>query len=345
VGLARNFGAYLIGNLVEPLVRLGDWAEATRLAQEVAAIGLTGIFAASVQDLLGYMAVKTGRLDDALRHVRTAQRQLGDNHEPQFTQALLYIEAEVARGRGDLDSAAQLVAAGLAGSSSWSARYSWPLIWLGARIAGDGAVRARDRHEEPRAVTGTQGPDDAPVGDIGASSPAAMAYRALAAAEDLRRLGEPAVAAWQEALEAWEVATDIWPLTYAQYRLAEALCSEGERPTAIRLLREAASTADRLGARPLHEDILALAHRARIDLAPIGDQVADGKGPVPFGLTDREREVLGLVAAGRSNGQIATALFISPKTASVHVSNILAKLGAAGRGDEVALARERGWLD
>ncbi|WSL21965.1 LuxR C-terminal-related transcriptional regulator [Streptomyces sp. NBC_01283] len=57
-----------------------------------------------------------------------------------------------------------------------------------------------------------------------------------------------------------------------------------------------------------------------------------------LGLTTREREVLRLVAAGRSNRRIAEELFISPKTASVHVSNILAKLGASGRGEAAAIA-------
>ncbi len=61
-----------------------------------------------------------------------------------------------------------------------------------------------------------------------------------------------------------------------------------------------------------------------------------------LGLTQREREVLDLVAAGRTNRQIADALFISSKTASVHVSNILAKLGVANRGEAAALARELG---
>jgi DNA-binding NarL/FixJ family response regulator len=56
-------------------------------------------------------------------------------------------------------------------------------------------------------------------------------------------------------------------------------------------------------------------------------------------LTEREQEVLDLLAAGRSNREIAAALFISPKTASVHVSNILAKLGAASRTEAAALAR------
>jgi DNA-binding CsgD family transcriptional regulator len=59
---------------------------------------------------------------------------------------------------------------------------------------------------------------------------------------------------------------------------------------------------------------------------------------VPLGLTAREFEVLRLVADGRSNPEIAARLFISAKTASVHVSNILAKLGVASRGEAAAAA-------
>ena len=62
----------------------------------------------------------------------------------------------------------------------------------------------------------------------------------------------------------------------------------------------------------------------------------------PFGLTDRELEVLALIAAGRSNGEIAGSLFISRKTASVHVSNILGKLGVAGRVEAAGVAHRLG---
>jgi DNA-binding CsgD family transcriptional regulator len=93
------------------------------------------------------------------------------------------------------------------------------------------------------------------------------------------------------------------------------------------------------------DDVVALARRARVPLEDAPPGLPGEAGRVPFGLTDREREVLALVAAGRSNGQIATTLFISPKTASVHVSNILAKLGASGRTEAAAIARRRGLLD
>ncbi|TFV90009.1 helix-turn-helix transcriptional regulator [Blastococcus sp. CT_GayMR16] len=337
VGLSRSLGAFLTGNLVEPLVRLGEWDEAQRLAHDSLTTGLAGVFAASLHELLGYVATLTGRHDEALVHVRTARRQLGESREPQFTQALAFIEADVARAQGDLETAASLVASGVADTTTWSSRYAWPLLWLGARIDADSATRAMDRRE---AVSAPAEPGELPDVDL-VPAPATNAYRALRNAERLRLAGAAAVPAWEEAVRAWEQATDVWPLAYARYRLAEARCGAGDRSAAAELLREAARTSERLGARPLHDDVLALARRARIDLDPAGEPVA-AEGPVPFGLTDREREVLALVAAGRSNGQIATALFISPKTASVHVSNILAKLGVSGRIEAAAVAHRLG---
>ena len=76
VGLSRSFGEYLMGNLMEPLVRLGEWPEAERLADEVVVGDLRGVFGATVQELLGYLAVQSGRLDAALQHVREARRRL-----------------------------------------------------------------------------------------------------------------------------------------------------------------------------------------------------------------------------------------------------------------------------
>ncbi|PWS50358.1 hypothetical protein DLE01_18655, partial [Streptomyces sp. FT05W] len=105
----------------------------------------------------------------------------------------------------------------------------------------------------------------------------------------------------------------------------------------------------RLGAVPLVENIELLAGRGRIALAgqdgTLGDEPARPAEPVPavdaiesFGLTSREQEVHRLVAAGYTNRRIAEELYISPKTASVHVSNILAKLNVSSRGEAAALA-------
>ena len=245
----------------------------------------------------------------------------------------------MARAQGDLVAAAEHTAAGLAESTAWSARYSWPLIWIGSRIAADAAVRGRDRHEPPVVTIEPHVPSTHLDSYVGSSSPAARAYRALTDAEGLRRDGAPAVAGWQAAVAAWSEATDAWPLAYARFRLGEALCGVEDRAAAAGVLRSAATAAERMGAQPLLEEVRALARRARV---PLDDAAAPPSSGTPFGLTEREREVLALVAAGRSNGQIATTLFISPKTASVHVSNILAKLGVAGRVEAAALAHRHG---
>ncbi len=200
-------------------------------------------------------------------------------------------------------------------------------------------MRGRDRHEPPVVTIEPHVPSTHLDSYVGSSSPAARAYRALTDAEGLRRDGAPAVAGWQAAVAAWSEATDAWPLAYARFRLGEALCGVEDRAAAAGVLRSAATAAERMGAHPLLEEVRALARRARV---PLDDAAAPPSSGTPFGLTEREREVLALVAAGRSNGQIATTLFISPKTASVHVSNILAKLGVAGRVEAAALAHRHG---
>ena len=132
-------------------------------------------------------------------------------------------------------------------------------------------------------------------------------------------------------------ARDPYRLAYALFRQADDACAAGDREQATDALREAARLAEAVGAAPLLEDTRALARRARVKL-----DNADEPGIDAFGLTDREREVLELLAEGRSNPQIAAELFISPKTASVHVSNILGKLRVTGRGEAAAIAHRHG---
>ena len=105
-------------------------------------------------------------------------------------------------------------------------------------------------------------------------------------------------------------------------------------------LRQAHAVASRMGARPLLWELELLAQRARLDLAPPGPPCPDGKdspGEI-LGLTSREAEVLTLLARGYTNREIATTLVISVKTASVHVSHILRKLGVPNRLEAAAIA-------
>jgi DNA-binding CsgD family transcriptional regulator len=150
------------------------------------------------------------------------------------------------------------------------------------------------------------------------------------------------LAAWDQAVAAWAGLGEPYPQAETLLHAAEAAMADGDRDGAGERLRRAAPLADRLGARPLGEQIAILARRARIRLTGDGSPEADlglaGSLDGELGLTDRELEVLRLVAAGRSNREIAAELFISPKTASVHVSNILGKLKVASRGEAAARA-------
>ena len=130
-----------------------------------------------------------------------------------------------------------------------------------------------------------------------------------------------------------------------QWRLAEALVEAGRRDEAAAVWRAARDTASRLGAVPLGAALDDLARRARLDPGN-GNRGGHGDGsggtsPIAA-LTDRERELLSLLARGMSNREIAAELFIAPKTASVHVSNILGKLGAASRTEAAAIAYREG---
>ncbi len=161
-------------------------------------------------------------------------------------------------------------------------------------------------------------------------------WQAKAEAEWTRLQGRSDPKAWRAAVEAFSFG-HVYAVARCQWRLAEALLGVGDRDQATVAARAAYQTAVRLGAAPLRAALEALARRARLDL---GQGV--GRAPKAAGLTARELEVLRLLVAGRSNRQIAEALFISGKTASVHVTNILAKLGVHSRVEAAARARDLG---
>ena len=164
--------------------------------------------------------------------------------------------------------------------------------------------------------------------------PVEQAHAAVFEAEAARAAGHPDRAAWDAAAAAWESLGQPYPLAYALLRAAGAAAAAGDRDAAASRLQRAAELASQLRARPLLQQISKVARRARVEIAGTSPAAA----AAPFGLTGRELEVLRLVAAGRGNREIAAELFISPKTASVHVSNILGKLGVASRGEAAATA-------
>jgi DNA-binding CsgD family transcriptional regulator len=162
-------------------------------------------------------------------------------------------------------------------------------------------------------------------------------------AELARIRDTPRVPPWEAALPAADATGEPWARALARLRLAEALLpGEGERLRAVGLLREAFGLADGLGATPLAGAVERLARRARITLQP----GAAGEGPraaaLALGLSEREVDVLALLAMGRTDREIAQELFITEKTAGHHVSHILAKLTVARRGEAAAVAHRIG---
>jgi DNA-binding CsgD family transcriptional regulator len=141
---------------------------------------------------------------------------------------------------------------------------------------------------------------------------------------------------WRDAEQLFDDFGHVYETAVVRANLAGILRATGDTAGARELGDQAREVAHRLGAQPLLE---------RLRAQGSAPSRADGTGAPQGTLTAREAEILALVAEGRSNGEIGKQLFISAKTVSVHVSNILGKLGASGRTEAAAIARRRGLLD
>ena len=254
---------------------------------------------------------------------------------------------ELALGEGRRERARELIDDGLAAfAGSEGQHHHQRLIALGLRAHADDACRnstsakeravaqerARRLIESSRAM-----PRDLASRGIALTARSSV-LRALCEAEYARAEGRHDPALWQQAAHAWAQIPQPYELAYARWRQAEAHLATADRDGAAVAVREAATIAADLGAAPLLTQIQALARRARIRLTATA-QSADGAHAANLGLSARELQVLALVAAGHTNREIATALYITEKTASVHVSHILTKLGVSNRGQAGAVAQ------
>jgi DNA-binding CsgD family transcriptional regulator len=354
-GLTRYDGPYLMLNEAEPLLLLGRWAEAERVLAQAQVLMPEGAFGAGLDLSRAELGAMRGQFDAAAGALRSARRALGGVMDVQVLQPSHYAAALIALGQGDKAAAGEEVKAGLAlgGPATYGARYAWPLVWLGMRIVADEAALARaGRQPVPEASQGRREELAAIAAELPSRTPASLGYQAMTAAEKARAAGTDDPGTWAAVAAAWRSMRQPYLLAYALLRLAEAHLAASDRQGAAATVQEAYATADRLGAEPLAAETAALARRARLSLVPpvaaaaVEDGKAGGEAAVDrlaqFGLTEREREVLSLIAVGQSNREIAEALFISVKTASVHVSNILAKLGVGSRVEAAAIAYRLG---
>ena len=229
------------------------------------------------------------------------------------------------------------------------------LLGAGMRACADLAEQARARRDTPAAGDAVAAADGlvfwvkqmggAPFTDhpFVATVPA---ERATWDAEQTRLAGASDPAAWAGAAKAWQDLGCPHRAAYAWWRRAQAQLDAGLPATAAAAALRAAAAAA-AGCAPLRAQIRLLAERARIPLqapAATPSTPPPAEVPAPYGLTARELAVLRLLAAGRTNAQIGAELYISPRTAGVHVTSILRKLGVSSRVQAAAVAERAGLL-
>ncbi|MGN9842383.1 helix-turn-helix transcriptional regulator [Nonomuraea sp. H19] len=353
-GLARTSGAFLAINLAEPLVSLGRWDEALEVIEHALDLAPPAPYRASLQGFAMDIALARGQLDRAEQLLGASRSVLSrGTYRDQAVLPHLCRDVQLLRARGQLDEAVETAARALEERDLVSTpRYSWPVLVTFAQLlaqvtgpmsagsdrSGLGALARLGLSLLPRlrALATELGV----VGDLQQAQQ--LTFTALTGPEtppdDAAELAAWQFKAWDGAVAAWAGLRQPYSEAKSLMGAARAALAAGDRQEAAARLTRARELAARLGATPLLEQLDDFRRRARIG----GEEASDG---LPLGLTARELEVLREVAHGRSNREIAEALFISVKTVSVHVSNILAKLGVSTRGEAAATAHRHGLFD
>jgi DNA-binding CsgD family transcriptional regulator/tetratricopeptide (TPR) repeat protein len=363
LGVELVNGLWCIANAAENLVDLGRFDEADELMTRALEYDARDTTAAVLHLQRADLTSRQGRLEDAERHLALARELGAASYSLEFGAFETSIAALVAIQRGRAEEAgvrcAEVLALTAAGEVEMNAA---PLLSVGLRAQADLAERARARRrpeDEASARVAADAMRDTwrtlrqALGPGRSPSPEIEAHAATATAERARLDGSSAAALWAAAQTAWDELDMKYHAAYARWRRAEALLAvQGTREEAGALLGEAHSACVLMGAEPLLADVEALARRARIELAGPATPAADGEQPPQrqppadaLGLTARELDVLALVVDGRTNRQIAEALYISVKTAGAHVSSILRKLDASTRTQAATVALHAGLLD
>ncbi|MEV1247849.1 AAA family ATPase [Nonomuraea sp. NPDC049750] len=306
-GLGRSRGAELARYAGRGLILAGRWDEAAAVLAECLREDPPPLSRQAVRALAGYLSLLRGDLAAAAAVEHADSATLFPRHQ------LLCL---LAVAQGDLVRADLLLSRALA-DPALSQVYSSdarPVLVAGAlaqrvRLAQGTGADLRQR------VAARQAELAAADAALGVDGPLDRAWQIMLHALIEDDGWDPAAAAWRELRQPYELALSL-------FHGARAALAAGDRPGATARLREAAQLAETLGAAPLAREI-ALLGRPR---------------PAQDGLTERERDVLRLIAEGLSNRQIAARLHISPSTAGVHVSHILTKLGAATRTEAAVIA-------
>jgi DNA-binding CsgD family transcriptional regulator len=349
LGLERTHGSFLLLNAAQFSMARDRWREASRLVEQAlskSSHSFTRFYALALQ---AHVEIRKGNLKQARHSLDEARGHLEGAAWIQVIDSFHAADADLAVWEHRLDDARAVVAQSALTVVRRDPYYAAPLCSIGLRAEADRATsaRARRQHAEVEAAVGVGAHllEQARENER-APAPEAAAHAAVSRAEFSRLEGVSDPDLWAEAARDWKDLACAYWASYAQWREAEALLVARSAPRrAAEVLRTAHEESLRLGAALLNGEIEVLARRARIDLKRTTQVEESPSRADVLGLTPREVEVLGLLTAGRTNRQIAEALFISHKTAAAHVSNILAKLGAAGRVEAAGIAVQEGLVD
>ncbi|MGK8524275.1 ATP-binding protein [Nocardia asteroides] len=313
----------LLVKWAQALTDLGRWNEALELIDESLTERLPPLSTAALLLCHARIMLARGDADAAATSAKTAQPLLGDHRWARRYRIELYtVQTEIAHAAGNPQRAAEIGAATLTADDLAAHHHeAWALA--------DAVARTR---RAPMVL-------DSVTPGLPVTTAVDAAHRDTCRAV---RSGRPAD--WTVAVSSWRALRRPYELARSLLEGAAAELAAADRAAARGALRSVVELAGELAAPPLAEQAGQLAGRAGIALGEPGAIPVIAQRPSSSGLTPRELEVLRLVAEGLSNRQIATELFISGNTAGVHVSRILAKLGASTRTEAAATARERGLL-
>ena len=338
--------------LIPVLLEVGRWGEIDALLQTGPTVDTFGMTGVALDILQGLLDCYRGDLDGAsAREASARAKSSGVTSFAVKVQIELELEiatlaAHIAAARGDLTSARRHL------EPLWQLteqqRRTMPMLWrpmlLAARLEADDAAQAPRRRRRDDAIPGRRRRRGL-IEELRRTIPAlgpVEAWNAQLDAELSRIDGNADSAYWQRAVDAWAATGQSHDQAWALVRYAECQITADQRPTAISSLTTARAIGTELRAEPLVRAVDDLARKSRLTVA--ADARDDRRPPVRHGLTARELDVLGLIAQGRSNDQIAKELYISPKTVSVHVSHVLAKLDVASRAQATTVAHQLGLL-
>jgi DNA-binding CsgD family transcriptional regulator len=296
-----------------------------------------------------HLLVGRGEHEPARAVLAELQEMGADSSEPQHIGPVAGLVAELRRREGDLEAARAAIERGLDRMefcTDDAARVAG-VAAAGVTVEADAAQRARDLGEAEAEAAALRRLDDLLARVAAAATPTRPVERALllsARAEAGRGAGRRDPAAYARAAAAWDAIGRPEPAARMRWREAEAHVAAGDREAAVQAACAAHEVAVRLGAGWLRGEVEGLGARARLAL-DVPDEAEAAEPDVEedsFGLTSRERQVLALLAEGATNREIGAELYMAEKTASVHVSRILGKLGVRSRTEAAAVAHRHG---